>query len=186
MVTFNLTQYFSSLQHRVIITLLKCMGFATQVCDFFVDYLVRHLTQYAWKGELSLLFETSVGVGQGSALSPILSALYLALVLWQAALDVPEAALMSYINDGTIIMQSKMWAANVTKLLSTYSVVFELTQSLNMTNQRSSTFPERVGTSTLWLISATPHLLGICCYAPTPTGGIWISFLTGHSLFRSI
>ena len=40
MVAFDLAQYFSSLQHRVIITLLKYMGFATQVCDFFADYLV--------------------------------------------------------------------------------------------------------------------------------------------------
>ena len=85
-VTFDLTQYFPSLQHRVIVTLLKYMAFAMQVCDFFVDYLVGHSTRYAWKGELSPPFETSVGVGQGSALSPILSALYLAPVLWQAAL----------------------------------------------------------------------------------------------------
>ena len=31
MVAFDLVQYFPSLQHGVIITLLKCMGFATQV-----------------------------------------------------------------------------------------------------------------------------------------------------------
>ena len=43
MVTLDLTQYFPSLQHGVIITLLKCMGFATQVCNFFADYLVGHL-----------------------------------------------------------------------------------------------------------------------------------------------
>ena len=131
-VAFDLAQYFPSLQHGVIITLLKCMGFATQVCDFFVDYLVGRSTQYAWEGKLSPQFETSMGVGQGSALSPILSALYLAPVLWQAALDTPEAALMSYVDDSTIIMQSKTWDTNLTKLWSAYSVVFELTQSLGL------------------------------------------------------
>ena len=132
MVAFDLAQYFPLLQHGVIITLLKCMGFAMQVCDFFADYLVGHSTRYAWEGELSPLFETSVGVGQGSALSPILSALYLTPVLWQASLEVPEAALMSYIDDSTIIVQSKMWDANLTKRWSAYSVVFELTQALGL------------------------------------------------------
>ena len=120
------------LVYRVIITLLKYMGFVTQVCDFFVDYLVECLMWYAWEGKLFPPFETSVGMGQDSALSPILSALCLVLVLWQAALDVPEVALMFYINDGTIIVQSKIWGANLTKLRSAYSVVFELIQSLGL------------------------------------------------------
>ena len=132
MVAFSLVQYFPSLQHGVIITLLKRMGFATQVCNFFADYLVGHLMRYTWKGELSPPFETSMGVGQGSTLSPILSALYLAPILWQASLGVLEAALMSYVDDSTIIVQSKTWDANLTKLRSTYSVVFELTQALSL------------------------------------------------------
>ena len=78
-VAFDLTQYFPLLQHRVIITLLKHMGFMTRVCNFFADHLVGCSTWYTWAGKLSPPFETSVGVGQGSALSPILSALYLAL-----------------------------------------------------------------------------------------------------------
>ena len=131
-VAFDLAQYFPSLQHGVIITLLKRMGFAMQVCDFIADYLVGRSTRYAWEGELSPPFETNVGVGQGSALSPILSALYLAPVLWQASIEAPEAALMSYVDDGTIIVQSKTWDANLTKLRSAYSVVFELTQALGL------------------------------------------------------
>ena len=73
-----------------------------------------------------------MGMGQGSALSPILSALYLAPILWQASLEAPEAALISYIDDGTIIVQSKMWDTNLIKLQSTYSVMFELTQALGL------------------------------------------------------
>ena len=113
------------------------MGFATQVCDFFADYLVGRSMQYAWEGELSPQFETSVGVGQGSALSPILSALYLAPVLWQAALEALEAALMSYVDDGTIIVQSKTWDANLAKLRSAYGVMFELTQALGLVLEHS-------------------------------------------------
>ena len=47
MVAFYLAQYFLSLQHGVIITLLKCMEFMMQVCDFFADYLVGCSTWYA-------------------------------------------------------------------------------------------------------------------------------------------
>ena len=88
--------------------------------------------QYTWKGKLSPPFETSVGIEQGFVLFPILSALYLAPVLWQFVLDMPEAALMSYVNDSTIIVWSKMWGANLAKLRSAYSVVFEPIQSLGL------------------------------------------------------
>ena len=39
---------------------------------------------------------------------------------------------MFYVDDGTIIVQSKTWSTNLTKLWSAYSVVFELTQSLKL------------------------------------------------------
>ena len=39
---------------------------------------------------------------------------------------------MSYVNNGMIIVQSKTWDANLTKLWSAYSVMFELTQALGL------------------------------------------------------
>jgi hypothetical protein len=51
---------------------------APEVVVFFKSYLVDQFTCYAWEDDLSPEFPSSLGVGQGSALSPILSALCLA------------------------------------------------------------------------------------------------------------
>jgi len=49
---------------------------------FFTDYLVKRKTNYTWNKISSLNFEVNVGVGQESALSPILLALYLSPFLY--------------------------------------------------------------------------------------------------------
>jgi len=71
-------------------------------------------------------------VGQGSALSPILSALYLAPVLWKFHTERHNAQLISYVDDGTIIVQSKTWEENLVKLKSAYTTVFQLTAALGL------------------------------------------------------
>jgi hypothetical protein len=42
------------------------------------------------------------------------------------------AVLISYVDDGTIIVQSDMWGRNIVKLKSAYKIVFELTQSMGL------------------------------------------------------
>jgi hypothetical protein len=81
---------------------------------------------------LSLEFPSSIGVGQGSALSPILSALCLAPLLTEFECRVHMAVLISYVNNGTIIVQSDMWGKNLVKLKSAYKIMFELTQSMGL------------------------------------------------------
>jgi len=44
---------------------------------FFSNYLIDRRTQYQWNNFTSPYFGVDVVIGQGSALSPILSALYL-------------------------------------------------------------------------------------------------------------
>jgi hypothetical protein len=88
-------------------------------------------THYAWDDELSPEFPSSVGVGQGSALSPILSALCLA-PLKEFEHRVHMAVLISYVNNGTIIVQSDTWDKNLVKLKLAYKIVFELTQSMGL------------------------------------------------------
>jgi len=52
-----------------------------KVSRFFQNYLVGQKTKYVWDSFSFSFFNVDVGVGQGLALSPILSALYIALVL---------------------------------------------------------------------------------------------------------
>jgi len=51
--------------------------FDQKVLAFFKNYLVGRKTKYLWNRFLSPFCNIDVGVGQGSALSSILSALYL-------------------------------------------------------------------------------------------------------------
>ena len=64
-------------------------------------------TNYVWNDLLSPDFEINIGVGQGSALSPILSALYLTLFLYILEkclknLEIP-ISILSFMDDGLII-----------------------------------------------------------------------------------
>jgi hypothetical protein len=80
-VTFDLAQFFPSINHDVLLSILDKQGFMPEVVVFFKSYLVNLFTCYAWDNDLSPEFPSSIGVGQGSALSPILSALCLAPLL---------------------------------------------------------------------------------------------------------
>jgi hypothetical protein len=131
-VAFDLAQFFPSINHDVLLSILDKQGFAPEVVAFFRSYLVDRFTRYAWDNELSPEFPSSVGVVQGSALSPILSALCLAPLLKEFEHRVRVVVLISYVNNGTIIVQSDMWDKNLVKLKSAYKTVFELTQSMGL------------------------------------------------------
>jgi len=47
-------------------------GFDSKISQFFQNYLVNRKTKYFWNNFSSSLFNVDIGVGQGSALSPIL------------------------------------------------------------------------------------------------------------------
>jgi hypothetical protein len=76
-VAFDLAQFFPSINHDVLLSILDKQGFAPEVVAFFRSYLVDQFICYAWEDDLSPEFPSSIGVGQDSALSPILSALCL-------------------------------------------------------------------------------------------------------------
>jgi hypothetical protein len=107
------------------------------VVAFFRSYLVDQFTCYTWDNNLSPEFPSSIGVGQGSTLSPILSALCLAPFLKEFERRVCVAVLISYVDNGTIIVQSDTWDKNLVKLKSTYKIIFELTQSMGLVLKHS-------------------------------------------------
>jgi hypothetical protein len=132
MVAFDLAQFFPSINHDVLFSILDKQGFMPEVVVFFRSYLVDRSTCYAWDDNLLPEFPSSVRVGQGSALSPILSALCLAPLLKEFECRVRMAVLISYVNDGTIIVQPDTWDKNLVKLKSAYKIVCELTQSMGL------------------------------------------------------
>jgi hypothetical protein len=105
-IAFDIAQFFPSLNHGMLMAILRRSGFPEKIIQFFSSYLVNRETSYHWGEFLSLKMNADVGMGQGSALSPIESALYFAPVL---AIFNQQAAylnitVLSYVDDGTLIV----------------------------------------------------------------------------------
>jgi len=79
---FDISQFFPLLNHKLLTLIIEKVGLDPKVTSFFANYLVKRKTSYVWNDFSSSSFEVNVGVGQESALSPILSALYLTLFLY--------------------------------------------------------------------------------------------------------
>ena len=67
--------------HEVLLAIIRKLGFPQNVITFFESYLVGRMTVYSWNAFRSDPRQADVGVGQGSALSPVLSGLYLAPII---------------------------------------------------------------------------------------------------------
>ena len=82
-----------------------------KVTSFFEDFLVKRKTNYTWNEFSSPTFEVNVRVGQGSALSSILSTLYFSPLLYilekcLKTINIP-VSLLSFVDDGLLISQNK-------------------------------------------------------------------------------
>ena len=111
-------------------SILSHFGFANCIVDFFSNYLVGRSTQYSWNLFLSGACDADVGVGQGSALSPIFSALYIAPLLCifedrAQALNL-NTCILSFVDDGLLISQGKTYNKILPELYSSYKVVTDL------------------------------------------------------------
>jgi len=83
------------------------VGLDIQVVNFFSNYLIDRKTNYLWNNFSSPIFNINVGVGQRSALSPILSALYLSLFLYILEkhlknLKIP-VSIISFVDNGLFV-----------------------------------------------------------------------------------
>jgi len=78
--TSDKAQFFPFLNHQLLPLILNKVGLNCKISMFFKNYLVGRKTKYFWNEFISPPFNVNIGVRQGSALSPILPALYLSLV----------------------------------------------------------------------------------------------------------
>jgi len=79
---FDITQFFLFLNYQLLSLILAKAGFDFRILSFFGDYLVGKKTTYYWNNFFFLSFNISIGIEQGAALLPILSALYLSPILY--------------------------------------------------------------------------------------------------------
>ena len=124
--TFNISQFFSSFNHHLLSLILGKVGFDICVIKFFFNYLVERKTYYFWNNFSLPSFNINVEVGQGSALSSILSALYLLPFLhilekWLKNLKIPISFLL-FVDDSLSVAQSKSFQLSNSHLFCSYNV----------------------------------------------------------------
>ena len=61
--TFDISQFFPSLNHHFLTFILEKAGLEPRVSFFFINYLVKRKMNYVWNDLLSLDFEINIGVG---------------------------------------------------------------------------------------------------------------------------
>ena len=108
---FDITQFFPSLNHQLLSLILDKVGLNHKILTFFKNYLVGRKTKYLWNDFISSSFNVNVDVGQGSALSLIISALYLSPVFLSLKnhLKILKIliSIISFVNDGNFISRNK-------------------------------------------------------------------------------
>ena len=140
---FNISQFFPSLNHNLLILILKKAGLDHKVTNFFVNYLIQRSMKYLWNNLPSPMFDVNVGVGQGSALSPILSTLYLLPFLYILEnrfknLKIPTF-ILSFIDDGLFIIQNKSFNISNSHLFCSYNILSKLLDSFGLIIKHSKT-----------------------------------------------
>jgi hypothetical protein len=133
-VAFDIAQFFPSLNHEVLLRIISLLGFPEVVGNFFRSYLVGRRTTYKWDSFTSGSYAADVGVGQGSALSPVVSALYLAPII-KLFLRSPVSMgvdIMSYVDDGTIMAQNPRLEDNLPPLIAAYEWIVRAFTSLGL------------------------------------------------------
>ena len=140
---FDISQFFPSLNHQLLTLILKKAGLESKVSSFFTNYLVKRKTNYIWNDLHSPDFKINVGVGQGSALSPILSALYLTPFLYILEkrlknLKIP-ISILSFVDNGLIVAWNKSLDMSNTYLFCSYNVLSKLLDNFGLVIEHAET-----------------------------------------------
>jgi len=127
MLAFNIAQFFPSLNHQLFSLILDKVGLDQRVSNFFRNYLVGRKTKYIWNNFISPFFDINVGVRQGFALLPILSALYLSLIFHflEKRLKILKISIsmISFVDDGLFVSQSKSISHLNANLFCSYNII---------------------------------------------------------------
>ncbi|KAJ3502826.1 hypothetical protein NMY22_g18454 [Coprinellus aureogranulatus] len=143
-VAFDIAQFFPSINHQFLLAVLRKQGFHHKVATFFASYLVQRFTRYAWNNFVSDPMQADVGVGQGSALSPVLSALVVAPIMklyWIKEVGL-GTTLITFVNNGTIATQTDSIELNCCTLYYVYTFIHVLftAASLVLEHDKSEAF----------------------------------------------
>ena len=140
---FDILQFFPSLNHQLLTLIMKKAGFNNHVVSFFANYLVNRKMNYYWNNFMSPIFNINIGVGQGSALSLILSTLYLLLFIYILEnclknLKIP-VSIISFVDNGLFISQSNSFDISNSWLYCSYNILTNLLENFGLVVEYSKT-----------------------------------------------
>ena len=140
---FDISQFFPSLNHRLLTKIIHKAGLNNHVINFFSNYLINRKTNYLWNNFSSPIFNINVGIGQGLALSPILSTLYLSLFLHILEkqlknLKIP-ISIISFVNNRLFISQDKLLEMSNIHLFCSYNIMSNLLDKFRLVVEYSKT-----------------------------------------------
>ena len=110
---------------------------------FFKNYLVGRKTKYLWNKFISSPFNVNIGIGKGSALSPILSALYLSSVFLSLEnhlkiLKIP-ISIIFFVDNGFFISQNKSISHSNANLFCCYNIILSLLMKCGLVVEHGKT-----------------------------------------------
>ena len=144
-IAFNITQFFPSLNHYFLSICLKKVELSTNIRDFFNSYHSSYSISYLWNSFLSPIFDTNVGVSQGSALSPILSTIYLSPIIKTFKKRIKNLKeniptdILSFVDDSLLISQEKSYSLSSSFLLCSYNIMSKILFDAGLVMEHSKT-----------------------------------------------
>ena len=141
--TFDIIQFFPLLNHHLLTLIMKKAEFNNYIISFFSNYLMDRKTNYFWNNFISPIFNINVGVGQGSVLSLILSALYLSpsIYILENCLKNLKIliSIISFVDNGLFISQNKSINILNSHLFCSYNVLTKLLEKFSLIVEHSKT-----------------------------------------------
>ena len=143
--TFDITQFFPSLNHQFLSLCLKKASLNTNIVWFFNSYHSNYSISYSWNSFTSPPFNINISVGQGSALSPILSALYLAPIIKTFKKRIKNlnkeipTDILSFVDDGLLISQEKSYPLSNSFLLCSYNIISKILIDASLVMEHNKT-----------------------------------------------
>ena len=147
-IAFDIAQFFPPLNHFFLSAYLEKAGLDANILKFFQSYHSNRSTTYTWNNFVSKKFATSVGISQGSALSPILLAIYLTPIIKTFKKRIKNLKeniptdILSFVDDGLLISQEKSYELSSAFLLSSYNMISRILSDagLVMEHDKSEVF----------------------------------------------
>ena len=140
---FDITQFFPSLNYHLLTLIMKKVGFDNCIISFFSNYLMNRKTNYFSNNSISPTFNINIEVGQDSALSPILSALYLSLFIYILENHLKNLknliSIIFFVDDGLFISQNKSINISNSHLFCSYNILTKLLEKFSLIVEHSET-----------------------------------------------